>query len=65
MFIMNVKLILNDPESSSQDGIQRSHLQDGLRILVRIITRDLMARRSAHTKKDDLKVNDKHVSEDS
>ena len=65
MCIMNAKPILNDPESSSQDEIHTSHLQDGLRILARIIARDLLARRSAHTKKNDVKVNDTHVSADS
>jgi hypothetical protein len=58
MYVINAKLILNDPESSSQDEIQTSHLQDGLRILARIIARDLLARRSAHAKKPDVKADD-------
>ena len=61
---MNAKPILNDPESSSQDEIQTSHLQDGLRILARIIARDLLARRLAHEKKNDTKANDTQVSGD-
>jgi hypothetical protein len=62
---MNAKPILNDPESSSQDEIQTSHLQDGLRILARIIARDLLARRSAHAKKNDVKADDTQASADS
>ena len=61
---MNAKPILNDPESSSQDEIQTSHLQDGLRILARIIARDLLARRSAHVKKNDVKTDDTEASAD-
>ena len=62
---MNAKPILNDPESLSQDEIQTSRLNDGLRILARIIARDLLAKRSAYAKKNDVKVNDTHVSADS
>ena len=65
MRTMNAKLILNDPESSSQDEIQTSHLQDGLRILARIIARDLLARRSAHAKKNDVKADATQASADS
>ena len=57
---MNAKPILNDPESLSQDDTQTSHLNDGLRILARIIARDLLARRPAYAKKNDVKVNDTH-----
>ena len=65
MCIVDAKLILNDPESSSQDEIKTSHLQeDGLRILARIIARDLLARRSAHAKKNDAKANDAQASAD-
>ncbi len=62
---MNVKPILNDPESSSQDEIQTSHLQDGLRILAKIIARDLLDRRSDHAKKNDVKTDDTQASADS
>ena len=62
---MNAKPILNDPESSSQDEIQTSHLQDGLRILARIIARDLLDRRSDHAKKNDVKTDDTQASADS
>jgi len=62
---MNAKPILNDPESLSQDEIQTSRLNDGLRILARIIARDLLARRSAYAKKNDVKMNDMHVPADS
>jgi len=65
MYNMNTKTILNDPESLSQDEMQTSRLDDGLRILARIIARDLLARRSAHAKKNDVKANDAHVSADS
>ena len=64
-FNMNAKPILNDPESSSQDEIQTSHLQDGLRILAKIISRDLLARSSAHAKKNDVKADDTQASADS
>ncbi|MFC1592833.1 hypothetical protein ACFL4C_02350 [Candidatus Omnitrophota bacterium] len=59
---INAKLILNDCEPSSQDGIQTSHLQDGLRILARIIARDLLARRSADAKRNDAKADDTPAS---
>jgi len=62
---MNAKPILKDPEWSSQDEIGTTHLQDGLRILARIIARDLLVRRPAHAKKNDVKVDDTHVSADS
>ncbi len=62
---MNAKPILNDPESLSQDEVQIRHLQDGLRILARIIAHDLLARRSAHAKKNDVKVDDAQASADS
>ena len=65
MFNVNANPILNDPESSSQDEIQTSHLQDGLRILARIIARNLLARRSAHAKKNDVKADDTQASADS
>ena len=62
---MNAKSILNDPESSSQDDFKTGHLQeDGLRILARIIARDLLARRSAHAKKNDIKADDAQASAD-
>ena len=65
MCIMNARPILNDPESSSQDEFKTSHLQeDGLRILARIIAHDLLARRSAHTKKNDTKANDAQAPAD-
>ena len=61
----NAKLILNGLSSLSQDELQISRLNDRLRILARIIARDLLARRSAYTKKNDVRVNDTHVSTDS
>ncbi len=65
MYYMNAKPILNDPESSSQDEIKTSHLQEGgLRILARILARDLLAKRSMHAEKNDVKANDTQVSED-
>jgi hypothetical protein len=65
MYIMDAKLILNGSESLSQDKIQASRLNDGLRILARIIARDLLDRRSAYANKKAVKVNDTHVSADS
>ena len=65
MCIMNARPILNDPESSSQDEIKTNRLQeDGLRILARIIARDLLTRRSTHTKKNDAKANDAQAPAD-
>jgi len=63
MLEMSDKPIINDPESSCQEEFQTSHLQDGLRVLARIIARNLLAGRSVYTEKDNLKVNDKNVSE--
>ena len=62
---MNTEPILNDLESLSQGEIQTSRLNDGLRILARIIARDLLARRSAYAKKNDVKADDAQASEDS
>ena len=62
---MNAKPILNDPESLSQDEIRTNRLDDGLRILARMIARDLLAKRSMHAKKNDIKANDTEVSTDS
>ena len=65
MCIMDGKPILNDSESPSQDDIKTSRLQeDGLRILARIIARDLLAKRSMHAEKNDSKVNDAQASAD-
>jgi len=50
---MGAKPIFNDPELFSQDETRTSHLQDGLRILARIIARELLAKRSMHAKKND------------
>jgi hypothetical protein len=61
----DAKPIVNDSDDSSQAGFERSHPDDGLRILGRIIARDLLARRYVHAKKNDVKVNDTHVSADS
>ncbi|TET40656.1 MAG: hypothetical protein E3J66_06600 [Dehalococcoidia bacterium] len=59
------KSILSHPELLSQDGIRTSRLDDGLRILARIIARDLLAKRSMHAKKNYVKANDTQVSVDS
>jgi len=44
---MDAKPILNDPESLSQDEIQTSHLNDGLRILARIIAKAYLRKNMA------------------
>jgi hypothetical protein len=62
---MNAKPILNDPESSSQDGNETSRADDGLRLLGRIIARNLLARRSVHTNKNDTKENNPQTLADS
>ncbi len=65
MYSMIDKSILSYPELLSQEEINTSHLQeDGLRILARIIARDLLARRSAHAKKNDAKANDARAPAD-
>ena len=65
MLMANAKPIVNDSDDSSQAGIERSHPDDGLRILARIIARDLLARRSVHAKNNDGQANATQVSEDS
>jgi hypothetical protein len=65
MFKMIAKSILNDLESSSQDEIQTNHLQNGLRILARIIARDLLNKYSDHTKKKDVEADDTQALADS
>lgn len=62
MLMENAKPIVNDSDDSSQAGIERSHPDDGLRILARIIARDLLARRSVHAKNNDVQANDEQVS---
>jgi len=62
---MNAKPILSDPESSSQDEIQTSRAEDGLRLLGRIIARNLLARRSVHTNKNGTKENNPQTLADS
>ena len=59
------KSILSHPELLSQDGIRTSRLDDGLRILARIIARDLLAKRSMHAKKNNVKADDAQASADS
>lgn len=65
MCTMNAKYILNDSESSSQDEIETSHLQeDGFRILARIIARNLLAKRLMNAEKNDSEANDAQASAD-
>ena len=64
MLMADAKPIVNDSDDSSQAGIERSHPDDGLRILARIIARDLLARRSMRTKKYDVGVSDTKASAD-
>ncbi len=47
--------IVEQPESPSQGPIQESGPTEALRVLARIIARDLLTKRSAHNKKDDVK----------
>ena len=62
---MDAKPILDDLQPSSQGENNSSHLQeDGLRILARIIARDLLAKRSMHAEKNDAKANDAQASAD-
>jgi len=42
MYVMNDKSILSHPESLSQDEIETTRLQNGLRVLARIIAHDLV-----------------------
>jgi hypothetical protein len=52
MYIMESRLIVNHPEWLSQDAGETGRLYDGLQILARIIARDLLSKRSVHTKND-------------
>jgi hypothetical protein len=42
MYVMNDKSILSHPEPLSQDEIETTPLQNGLRVLARMIARDLV-----------------------
>ena len=46
MIEMNLRPIVNNPETSSQGPNESSPLLNGLRILARLIARDLVAKRS-------------------
>jgi hypothetical protein len=65
MFIVSDMQILNNHEPSSQDEIQTRHPHDGLRLLARLIARDILARRSVHAKKNDAKTDDTKATADS
>jgi hypothetical protein len=52
MYIMNHEPIVDHSDSSSQDGQEDSRFDDGIRILGRIIARNLLAKRLAQTKKN-------------
>ena len=62
---MNSRLIVNHSELLSQDGNETSRADDGLRLLGRIIARNLLARRSVHTNKNDTKENNPQTLADS
>ncbi len=65
MYIMNTKPILNGSEPPSQYDIQTSRPDNGLRILAKIIARDLLSKRSIHTSNKDVDAHDPQVSVDS
>jgi hypothetical protein len=58
MYEVSDKRILNNPEPLSQDGIQASYPYDGLRLLARLIARDLLAKRSTDMEKNVAKADD-------
>lgn len=64
MYIVSGKQILNNPDRSSQDEMQTGRPQSGLRILARLIARDLLARRSTLTKENATGVKDKRSMTD-
>jgi len=49
---MDSKSIINDPEPSGQQEHEKNHRDDGLRILARLIARNLVAKRSTHLDKN-------------
>ncbi len=62
---MNSKPILSHSGLLSQDESEISRADDGLRILGRIIARNLLARRSVHTNKNDNNENNPQTLADS
>jgi hypothetical protein len=63
MNIMEAKPILDNSEPASQEQIEPGHLHDGLRILARLIARDLIVRLPTQSKKNDiLQANDESLS---
>lgn len=65
MLMADAKDIIHDDGYASQDSVERSHLDDGLRILARIIARYLLAKRSVRSRNSDSKTKDSRVSGDS
>ena len=65
MCVMNSKPIVNHSESLCQEENETSRAEDGLRLLGRIIARNLLARRSVHTNKNDTKENNPQTLADS
>jgi hypothetical protein len=62
---MNSKPIVNHSELLSQDESETGYPEHGLRLLGRIIARELLTKRSAHTKKNDAKANNSQTLVDS
>ena len=58
MYDVSDKRIIDNPEPLSQDGIQARHPYDGLRLLARLIARDLLAKHSTDTEKKNAKADD-------
>ena len=65
MYNMNSTPIVNHSELLSQDGRKISHPYDGLRLLGRIIARQLLTKCSAHTKKNNATANNPQTLVDS
>jgi len=65
MYVMNPKPILNHSELLSQDGNETTRADDGLRLLGRIIARNLLARRSVHIDTNDTEENSPQTLADS
>ena len=62
---MNSKPIVTHSELPSQDDSGINRVDDGLRLLGRMIARTLLARRSVHTNKNDTKENNPQTLADS
>lgn len=59
MYVMDNDSILNHSKSLCQDGVETIHLQNGLRVLANIISRDILRKRSSSKNKVSLSTDTK------